>query len=96
MAHESFSRFFRRATTGAGTPAIEPPSAIHWSCSITSCAVDQRCSGSFAMQPLTMRSSEAGIIGWIEEIGGGSEPMIEEIRLAWLLPVKAFWPVSIS
>ena len=37
--HASFSRFFRRATTGAGTPAIEPPSAIHWSCSITSCAV---------------------------------------------------------
>ncbi len=48
------------------------------------------------MQPLTMRSSDAGIIGWIEEIGGGSEPMIEEIRLAWLLPEKAFCPVSIS
>ena len=43
-----------------------------------------------------MRSSEAGIIGWIDEIGGGSELMIEPMRLAWLLPVNAFCPVSIS
>ncbi len=86
----------RRATTGAGTPACEPPSAIHWSCSITSCAVDHRCSGSLARQPLTIRSSEAGIIGWIVEIGAGSECMIEPISDAWLVPVNAFCPVSIS
>ena len=63
---------------------------------MTSCAVDQRCSGSLARQPLTIRSSEAGIIGWIEEIGAGSECMIEPIRHAWLVPANAFCPVSIS
>ena len=86
-----------RGSCGARRPArarppCEPPSAIHCSCSITSCAVDQRCSGSLARQPLTMRSSEAGIIGWIDEIGGGSEFMIEPIRLAWLLPGERLLP----
>ena len=51
-AHASFSRFLRRATTGAGSPACEPPSAIHSSCSFASCAVWNRSSGSFARHVL--------------------------------------------
>ena len=35
-------------------------------------------------------------MGWIEEIAGGSEDMMAVIKLAWLLPVKAFLPVAIS
>ena len=57
------SRLFRRATSGAGTPACEPPSAIHFNCSITSCAVCQRSSGSLARQVLTTRSRAGGVIG---------------------------------
>ena len=48
------------------------------------------------MQPFTTRSSAGGIIGWIDEIGGGSVFMIEPISDAWLLPVNAFCPDSIS
>ena len=43
-----------------------------------------------------MRSSAGGIIGWMLEMEGGSVLMIEPIRLAWLLPEKAFCPVNIS
>ena len=43
---------------------------------------------------MTTRSSAGGIIGWIDEIGGGSVFMIEPISDAWLLPVNAFCPVS--
>src|SRR5207247_2882708 len=80
------SRIFRLATTGAGTPACEPPSATHFSSSITSWAVCQRSSGSLARQVLTTRSRAGGTIGWIEEIGGGCVPMIAAIHVAWLGP----------
>ena len=49
-AQASFSRDLRRAATGAGKPITEPPSAIHSSWSLTSCAVCHRSSGSFARQ----------------------------------------------
>ena len=54
-AQASFSRFLRRATTGAGSPACEPPSAIHSSWSFASCAVWKRSSGSLARHVLTTR-----------------------------------------
>ena len=90
------SRLLRRAATGVGTPTSEPPSAIHWSWSLTSCAVWKRSSGSLARQVLTTRSRAGGAIGWTVEIGGGSEPIIEVISDAWLVPEKAFLPVAIS
>ncbi len=92
----SFSRDFRRATTGAGRPAAEPPSATHLNSSITSCAVCQRSSGSLARQVLTTLSNAGGVIGATVDTGGGSVPMIDEINDAWLLPENAFFPVAIS
>ena len=62
-AHASFSRLFLRAAMGAGSPTAEPPSTIHWSWSLTSCAVWNRSSGSLARHVLTMRSSAGGVIG---------------------------------
>ena len=41
-------RLFLRAAMGAGSPTAEPPSTIHWSWSLTSCAVWNRSSGSLA------------------------------------------------
>src|SRR5205809_1091406 len=38
----SRSRLLRRLTRGAATPACDPPSAIHSSCILTSCAVCHR------------------------------------------------------
>src|ERR1700693_802174 len=90
------SRFFRRAMTGAGTPAADPTSAIHWSWSFASCAVWKRSSASLARQVLTTRSSAGGVIGWSAAIGAGSSFMIAEISDAWLAPEKAFRPVAIS
>src|SRR5262249_53085284 len=49
------SRLLRRVATGTGSPAAEPPSAIHWSWSLTSCAVWNRSSGSLARHVLTIR-----------------------------------------
>ncbi len=95
-ATQSRSRERRFAAIGAGTPACEPPSAIHCSCSLMSCAVWNRSSGSFARQVLTTRSRPGGAIGEIEEIGGGSRSRIAAIMLARLLPANAFWPVTIS
>ncbi len=37
------------------------------------------------MQFLTSRSSAFGVIRWSEASGGGSEDMLAEITLAWLL-----------
>src|SRR6266508_20559 len=91
-AQASFSRFFRRATTGAGRPACEPPSAIHWSCSRTSCAVWNRSSGSLARQVLTTREKAGGVMGATSEIAGGSSRRIDPISDAWLFPVKALRP----
>ena len=81
---------------GRRQPACEPPSAIHWSCSLTSCAVWNRSSGSFARHVFTTRSSAGGAIGAIAEIGAGSSLRIAEISEAWLFPVNAFRPVAIS
>ena len=95
-AQASFSRFLRRATTGAGSPAWEPPSATHWSWSFASCAVWKRSSGSLARHVLTTRFSAGGIIGEISEIAGGSSRRIAPMSEAWLVPEKAFLPVAIS
>ena len=94
--HARRSRLFRRWATGAGSPTCEPPSAIHWSCSFTSCAVWRRSSGSFERQVATRRSRAGGVIGATDEAGGGLSFRIEPIRLAWLFPSKAFLPVAIS
>src|SRR6266851_2803990 len=85
----------RRLLTGAGMPACEPPSAIHCSCSLTSCAVCQRSSGSFDKQPWTTRSSAGGDIGCTADIGCGSDARIAATMLAWLLPLNARLPVAI-
>jgi len=90
------SRLFRRAMTGAGTPAAEPDSAIHWSWSFASCAVWNRSSGSLARQVLTTRSSAGDVIGWSVVMGAGSSLMTAEISDAWLAPEKALRPVAIS
>src|SRR4029453_2964306 len=66
----SFSRDLRRAMTGAGSPAAGPPSAPHFNSNITSCAVCQRSSGSFARHVFTTRSNAGGVIGEIVDIGG--------------------------
>ena len=42
------------------------------------------------------RSREAGVIGWSEEIGGGSLLRMAEINVAWLVPANARLPVAIS
>src|SRR5687768_4924654 len=62
-AHASRSRLFLLAAPGAGSPTAEPPSTIHWSWSLTSCAVWNRSSGSLARQVLTTRSNAGGVIG---------------------------------
>jgi len=90
------SRPRRRAATGAGTPACDPPSAIHWSWSFTSCAVWMRWSGSFARQARTTRSSAGGASGTTVVMGTGSVFMIAPISEAWLLPSNARRPVAIS
>ena len=95
-AHAMRSRFFRFITTGAGTPACEPASAIQRSCSTTSCADWKRSSGSFAMQVRTTRSSAGGVSGTRVAIGGGSLASTAAITLACVLPLKARLPVSIS
>jgi hypothetical protein len=95
-AHASFSRLLRFAATGAGSPTAEPPSAIHWSWSLTSCAVWNRSSGSLARQVFTTRSSAGGVIGWIEEMASGCVWMIAAMSDAWLLPENAFLPVAVS
>src|SRR6266536_3496821 len=82
--HARRSRLLRLAMTGAGTPAADPTSAIHWSWSLASWAVWKRSSASFARQVLTTRSSAGGVIGWSVAIGAGSSFMIAEINDAWL------------
>jgi len=94
--HASRSRLRRRAATGAGTPACEPPCAIHWSWSFTSCAVWMRSCGSFVRQARTTCSSAGGASGAARAIGTGSLPMIDPISDAWVLPSNARFPVAIS
>ena len=90
------SRWRRRVATGTGTPAREPPSATHCSCSFTSWAVWMRSFGSLARQAVTTRTSAGGVSGAAVPSAGGSACMIAPIRLAWLLPAKARVPVTIS
>ena len=96
IAQETRSRRRREATTGAATPACEPACAIHESSLLMSCALCQRSSGSLARHVRTTRSRAGGVIGATVAMGGGSDPMIEEINDAWLVPAKAFRPVAIS
>ena len=77
-------------------PWPEPASRIHVSSFNRSCALCQRSSGSFIRQAATTRSRAGGVSGWRREIGGGSEARIAAMRLAWLFPLKARWPVAIS
>ena len=51
------------AAAAQGSPAGEPPSAIHRSSSATSCAVSHRSSGFLARHLFTTRSSEGGVSG---------------------------------
>src|SRR5207244_11000697 len=84
---------------GGGTlPVLACPALfeIHFSSNPISCADCQRSSGSLARQVRTRRSRAGGVIGSMMEIGWGSAVMMEEIRLAWLLPAKAFFPAVIS
>ncbi|TPW15776.1 MAG: hypothetical protein FD129_839 [bacterium] len=92
----SRSRDLRRAATGAGTPACDPPSRIHWSCSFTSWAVWIRSFGSLTMHPLINRSSVGGASVATLVTGFGSVFMIEPIRDAWLRPSNARLPVTAS
>src|SRR5579863_2244015 len=94
--HASFSRFFRRAATGAATPACDPPSAIHFSCSLTSCTFWKRSSGSLARQVCTTRSSAGGEAGCTVEMAGGFLSSTAAITLAVFLPSNARLPVAIS
>ena len=96
IAQAMRSRLRRRTSPGAGAPAWDPASLIQRSSAATSWALCQRSSGSLARQVRTTRSSAGGARGARAESGGGSDPMIAEIRLAWLLPSNAFWPVTIS
>jgi hypothetical protein len=80
----------------AGRAVCEPPSATHFSSRHSSLAACHRSSGSLAMHVFTTRSSCGGVMGVREDIGGGSISKIFTIRLAWLLPSKAFLPVAIS
>ena len=48
------------------------------------------------MQVFTTRSSAGGDMAMISEMGRGSFPMIDAIKLAWLSPLNAFCPVAIS
>ena len=90
------SRLLRRATTGGGRPACAPPAAIHWSWSLTPCAVWMRPSGSFARHVATTRSRGGGVMGASDETAGGESFRIEPMTLAWLFPSKAVLPVAIS
>src|SRR5215471_925753 len=76
--------------------ACAPASAIHFNSRVKSAAFCHRSSGSFARHDLTMRSRAGGVIGRRDDIGGGAVSSIFAIRLAWLLPSKAFFPVAIS
>src|SRR5579859_6098368 len=94
--HASFSRFLPRAATGAGTPACDPPSAIHFNCSLTSCTFWKRSSGSLARHVCTTRSSAGGEAGCTVEIAGGFLSSTAAITLAVFLPSNARLPVAIS
>src|SRR5439155_3527842 len=83
-------------TSGAGIPASEPPSAIHFSSSWRSFADCHLFSRSFAKHFFTARSSARGVMGRREITGGGCEARIDAIKLAWLFPSNAFVAVTNS
>src|SRR6202008_40459 len=58
--------------TAAFEETWEPPSAIHFNSSPTSLAACHLFSDSLARHFFTTRSSAGGVIGWREDIGGGS------------------------
>src|ERR1700674_5604996 len=66
----------RAAGATAGRRDEDALSAIHFNCSLTSCAVCNRSSGSFARQLLTVASSASGDKGCTVEIAGGSAARI--------------------
>src|SRR5712692_6895736 len=98
VAHTDRFRQFVRAGLGgaAETAACDPVSAIHFNSRQRSLVACHRSSGSFAKHLLTTRSSAGGVIGWREDMGGGSSFRIAPITLAWLLPSNALLPVAIS
>src|SRR5215813_7194191 len=75
------SRLLRRDATSDGTPACDPPSAIHFSWSIRSWTLWKRSSGSLARQFRMTRSSAGGDMGCTAETGGGSEARIAATTL---------------
>ena len=81
---------------GAGAAVCELLCAIHCSCILTSCAVCNRSSGSFARHALVTCSSAGGDMGCTAEMGCGSDARMAATMLAWLLPVKAHLPDAIS
>ena len=70
--------------------------AIHVSSRFRSPADCQRSSGSFSRHVLMVRSNSGGDVGSISEMGRGLALMMAVMRLAWLAPSKAFFPVNIS
>ena len=74
--------------------AVSP--AIHLSCRLMSPAECHRSSGSFAKQVSTTASSAGGVTACVVESVGARLCMIAAIRLAWLSPEKACFPVTIS
>src|SRR5258706_7499141 len=82
------------SATGAICGPLSPP--IHFNSRHRSLAVCQRLSGSFAKQVFTTRSSAGGVMDRSVDMGRGSEDIIAEITLAWLLPSNALFPVAIS
>src|SRR5262249_46666186 len=91
------------SATAAIAPAIQPhlvvlrtgafvwevESVIHMSCSLRSCAVCTRSSGSFARQALTKRSNAGVESGCNADIGCGSPARIAAMVLAVVLPSNA-------
>src|ERR1700693_3102865 len=79
-----------------GLAGSAPELAIMGSCNTTSCAGDQRCSGSLARQVTMVRSRAGGVACAIPLMGSGFLSRIALATLSWLLPSKARLPVTIS
>ncbi len=84
------------AVTERDGPARVPASPTHLSSAIKSAAVCHRSSGCFARHRLTIRSKTGGVIDCNSDIGLGSCPIMAAIKLAWLCPSNALFPVAIS
>src|SRR5207237_7973739 len=87
----------RRGDVGAVAVVVAASlSAIQHNSLATSDAHCHRSSGSFARHFMIRRCRAGGVIGCSCPIGVGCSDMILVIRLAWLLALKARWPVVIS